>query len=72
MREPEGYRQILEWLTVQTGGKGWLTVADISRTLHMDRETVKRRFGVPGGGCALPALAMKMAQQSKIERSNFQ
>lgn len=63
MREPKGYRQTLEWLTEQSGGKGWLNATDISRILGMDRTTVKRRFGVTGGS-ALPVLAMKLAQES--------
>lgn len=65
MREPEGYRQTLEWLTEQAGGKGWLSKTEISRILHMDRSTVTRRFGVSSNGIALPVLAMKLAQQSK-------
>ena len=64
MREPEGYRQTLAWLTEQTGGKGWLSTSEIARLLMVDRKTVVRRFGI-NGGCALPVLAMRMAQQSK-------
>lgn len=62
MREPEGYRQTLEWLTEQAGGKGWLTTMDISRILGIDRTTVRRRYGT--GGMALPMLAMKLAKES--------
>ena len=62
MREPEGYRQTLEWLTERAGGKGWLTTMDISRILGMDRKTVTRRYG--SGGMALPVLAMKLAKES--------
>ncbi len=64
MREPEGYRQTLAWLTEQSGGKGWLNATEIGRLLGIDRSTVKRRFGI-NGGCALPVLAMKLAQESK-------
>ena len=64
MREPDGYRQTLAWLTEQSGGKGWLSTAEISRLLKVDRGTVVRRFGI-NSGCALPVLAMRMAQESK-------
>ena len=64
MREPEGYRQTLAWLSEQAEGKGWLNVTEIGRILGLDRSTVRRRFGI-SGGCALPILAMKLAQESK-------
>lgn len=63
MREPVGYRECVEWLNEQTN-KGWLNVADISRLLKIDRDTVRRRFGI-SKGCALPVLAMKLAQESR-------
>ena len=63
MREPEGYRETLAWLTERAYGKGWLTISDISRILGVDRRTVNRRFGITGG-CSIPALAMKLAQES--------
>ena len=63
MREPEGYRQCVEWLREQTD-KGWLNVSDIARLLKIDRDTVRRRFGI-SRGCALPVLAMKLAQESR-------
>ena len=62
MREQPGYRQTLEWLTEQTG-KGWLSTTEIATLLGLDRKTVNKRFGVTRG-CALPVLAMKMAQES--------
>lgn len=64
MREPEGYRQTLEWLTEQTEGKGWITTSEIARILGVNRQTVTKRFGIHAG-CALPFLAMKLAQESK-------
>ena len=64
VREADGYRQTVEWLTEATGGKAWMTVTDISRLLGVDRHTVTRRFGITKG-CALPILAMKLAQESK-------
>lgn len=64
MREPDGYRQTLAWLGEQTGGKGWLSTAEIARLLGINRQTVTRRFGI-SGGCALPILAWKLAQESK-------
>ena len=64
MREPSGYRQTLEWLTEQTEGKGWLSTTDIAALLQIDRHTVSRRFGI-NNGCALPILAMKLAQESR-------
>ena len=63
MREPEGYRETLEWLTEKAEGKGWLTATEAGRILGIDRTTAKRRFGITGG-CALPVLAMKLAQES--------
>ena len=44
MREPEGYRQTLEWLTEQAGGKGWLTTMDISRILGIDRTNIDKLY----------------------------
>ncbi len=64
MRENPNYRPTLEWLTEQTNGKAWLTTSDIAKLLKIDRHTVSRRFGI-NNGCALPILAMKMAQESK-------
>lgn len=66
MREPNGYRQTVEWLTDRADGKGWLSVAEISRILGIDRKTVKSKFGVSGNGCATPVLAMRMAQESEV------
>lgn len=64
MRETEGYRQTLEFLTERTDGKGWLSTTEIAALLGVDRHTVSRRFGI-NAGCALPILAMKLAQESK-------
>lgn len=64
MREPDGYRQTLEWLGEKADGKGWLSTADIARILGVSRQTVVRRFGV-NSGCALPVLAMKLAKENK-------
>ena len=63
MREPQGYRETLEYLTTQTG-KGWLSTTEIATILGIDRHTVNKRFGIKSG-CALPILAMKLAQESK-------
>ena len=64
MREPEGYRQTLEWLTGQTNGKGWLSTSEVAALLGVDRHTVCRRFGIRKG-CALPVLARRMVEESK-------
>ena len=64
MREPEGYRQILAWLSEQTGGRGWLSTMEIARVLGVSRQTVVRRFGI-SSGCALPVLAMRLAAESR-------
>jgi hypothetical protein len=64
MREPDGYRQTLAWLTERTGGKGWLSTTEIARILGVTRQTVTRRFGI-SSGCAVPVLAMRLAQESK-------
>ena len=64
MKEPDGYRQCLEWLNEATNNKAWLTVADISRLFGIDRHTVNRRFGIKSG-CALPILAKRMVEESK-------
>jgi len=65
MREPNGYRQTLEWLTERTDGKGWLQLSEIAEILGLDRKTVRSKFGIDGGGCALPVLAMKMVGGKK-------
>jgi len=64
MREPAGYRTTLAWLTELAGGKGWLSTSEIGRILGVSRQTVVRRYGI-SGGCALPILAMKLAQEGK-------
>ena len=64
MREPEGYRETLAWLTEQTKGKGWLSTAEIARVLGVSRQMVVRRFGL-NSGCTLPVLAMRLARESK-------
>ena len=61
-REPDGYRQTLEYLQTQTG-KGWLSTTEIATLLGVDRKTVTRRFGITQG-CALPILAMKLTKGS--------
>ena len=61
MREPEGYRQTLEWLTKRTGGKGWLNAVEIAEILGVTRQTVTRRWDIHGG-CSLPVLAMKLTK----------
>ena len=62
MREPDGYRQTLEYLQTQTG-KGWLSTTEIAALLGVDRKTVARRFGITRG-CALPILALKLTKGS--------
>ena len=64
MREPEGYRETLAWLTEKCEGKGWLSTAEIARVLGVSRNTVIRRFGF-NAGCTLPVLAMRLARESK-------
>ena len=64
MREPNGYRETLEYLSERTGNKGWVTVTEIARILKVDRSTVNRRFGIYKG-CALPVLAMRICEESK-------
>lgn len=64
MREPEGYRQTIEWLTEQTNGKGWLSTTEIASVLGVDRHTVTKRFGI-SRGCALPVLAKRMVEESR-------
>ena len=62
MREPEGFRETVQWITEQTG-KGWLTNTEIANLLGVDRKTVKRRFGI-SNGCAVTVLAKRMVQES--------
>lgn len=64
MREPEGYREILMWISERTDGKGWLSTTEVARLLGVTRQTVTRRFGI-SSGCAVPVLAMKLANESK-------
>ena len=64
MREPDGYRQTLEFLTEKADGRGWLSTSEIARILGINRETVVKRFGIHRG-CAVPVLALKLAQESR-------
>lgn len=64
VREPEGYRQTLEFLTERVDGKGWLSTSEIARVLGVSREMVTTRFGIRKG-CAVPVLALKLAQESR-------
>lgn len=64
MREPQGYRETVQWLTERTDGRGWLSTTEIATLLGVDRKTVNKRFGI-NRGCALPILAMKLAQESR-------
>lgn len=64
MKEIPGYRQTVEYLTEQTGGKAWLTTAEVARLLGVDRHTVNKRFGIKNG-CALTVLALRMVQESR-------
>ena len=63
MREPQGYRETVEYLQSRTG-KGWLSTTEIASILGVDRRTVTRRFGITRG-CALPILAMRLTKESK-------
>ena len=63
MREPIGYRECIEWLNDATDGKGWLSTSEIARVLGVSREMVITRFGIRKG-CAVPMLALKLAQES--------
>ena len=62
MREPQGYRQTLEWLTEQAGGKGWLNPTEVGRILGIDRHTAVKRYG---NGIVLPQLALKLTDVKK-------
>lgn len=64
MREPDSYRQTLEWLTERTNGRAWLSTTEIADLLGVNRHTVNKRFGI-SKGCALPILARKLIEQSK-------
>lgn len=64
MRENANYRPTLEWLTEQTNGRGWLSNAEIARLLKIDRDTVRRRFGIYKG-CAVTILARKLCEESR-------
>ena len=64
MREQPGYRETVQWLTEQAGGKGWLKTSDVAKLLGLDRDTVVRRFGIRRG-CAIPVLAQKLCEESK-------
>lgn len=64
MREPEGYRQTLEFLTERTDGKVWLSTTEIATLLGVDRHTVCRRFEIHKG-CAITVLAKRMVEESR-------
>lgn len=64
MKELPGYRQTLEWLAERTDGKAWLTQKAVAELLGVDRSTVRKRFGISGGGVALPVLARILTEES--------
>lgn len=64
MKELDGYRECLAWLTEQTDGRAWVSTTEIAQILGVHRDTVKRRFGI-AKGCALPILAQKLTQESR-------
>ena len=64
MRELPGYRQTLEWLSERTDGKVWLKQKEVAELLGVNRKTVRERFGISGGGVALPVLAKILTEES--------
>lgn len=62
MREPDGYRQILESLLSSTHGKRILSQSDVSRLLNKSRGWVRERLGVKKDGISVEALALKLAR----------
>ena len=62
MREPDGYRQILESLLSASKGKRILTQSDVSRLLNKSRGWVRNKLEVGRDGIAVEALAMKLAR----------
>lgn len=62
MREPDGYRQILESLLSSSKGKRILSQSDVSRLLNKSRGWVRERLGVRKDGISVEALALKLAR----------
>jgi len=63
MREPDGYRQILESLLSASKGKRILSQSDVSRLLNKSRGWVRERLEVKKGGITVEALALKLAKE---------
>lgn len=63
MREPDGYRQILESLLSASKGKRILSQSDVSRLLNKSRGWVRERLGVRKDGISVEALALKLAKE---------
>lgn len=63
MREPDGYRQILESLLSASKGKRILSQSDVSRLLNKSRGWVRERLEVKKDGISVEALALKLAKE---------
>ena len=62
MREPDGYRQILESLLSASKGKRILSQSDVARLLNKSRGWVREKLEVRKDGIAVEALALKLAR----------
>lgn len=63
MKEPDGYRQILESLLSASKGKRILSQSDVARLLNKSRGWVRERLEVKKNGITVEALAMKLAKE---------
>lgn len=63
MREPDGYRQILESLLSASKGKRILSQSDVARLLNKSRGWVRERLEVKKDGITVEALALKLARE---------
>lgn len=65
MSEYKGYRDVLESLLTEFGGRHWLRVSEAAQFLGVDNRTVKKRFDVGTDGIATELFARRIVQCSR-------
>lgn len=65
MRDPDGYRDVLESLLSAFDGRHWLHITEVARFFGMDNRTVKEKFGFGKEGISAEVLARRICKCAK-------